>query len=213
MAECKKQKSEQVPPGYKKTEVGVIPEDWEVKSVADIARLGRGRVISFQEIDISKESRYPVYSSQTSNDGIMGYLDSYDFAGEYVTWTTDGVNAGKVFYRKGYFNCTNVCGTLKIDKKNYAQFIAFILGMHTLHYVSKNLANPKLMNSTMAKVKIPLPPLPEQKAIAKVLSDMDAEIEALEKRREKTKAIKQGMMQQLLTGKIRLVEPKPKKAA
>ena len=53
---------------------------------------------------------------------------------------------------------------------------------------------------------IPLPTLPEQKAIAEILSDMDAEIEALEKKRDKYKAIKQGMMQELLTGRIRLVD-------
>jgi type I restriction enzyme S subunit len=47
----------------------------------------------------------------------------------------------------------------------------------------------------------------EQKAIAAVLSDMDAEIAALEARRDKTRAIKQGMMQQLLTGRVRLVKP------
>jgi type I restriction enzyme S subunit len=51
------------------------------------------------------------------------------------------------------------------------------------------------------------PPKLEQQAIAEVLSDMDAEISALEQRLEKTKAIKQGMMQQLLTGRIRLVDP------
>jgi len=52
-----------------------------------------------------------------------------------------------------------------------------------------------------------LPPtIEEQEAIAEVLSDMDAEIAALEERLEKAKAIKQGMMQQLLTGKIRLVD-------
>ena len=47
----------------------------------------------------------------------MGYLNTYDFEGEYVTWTTDGANAGTVFYRKGKFNCTNVCGT--IQPKNW----------------------------------------------------------------------------------------------
>ena len=52
---------------------------------------------------------------------------------------------------------------------------------------------------------MPFPPLPEQRAIADVLSDMDAEIAALEARRDKTRAIKQGMMQKLLTGRIRLV--------
>ena len=59
----------------------------------------------------------------------------------------------------------------------------------------------------IASAHIPLPPLPEQQAIAAVLSDMDAEIAALERRLDKTRAIKQGMMQQLLTGSIRLPIP------
>ena len=50
-----------------------------------------------------------------------------------------------------------------------------------------------------------LPPIPEQTAIAEVLSYMDAELNALEQRREKTRALKQGMMQELLTGRIRLI--------
>ena len=63
--------------------------------------------------------------------------------------------------------------------------------------------NPREVNSLL----IPLPRINEQEAIVEVLSDMDAEITALEQRLEKAKAIKQGMMQQLLTGRIRLVEP------
>lgn len=59
----------------------------------------------------------------------------------------------------------------------------------------------------LAEVELPLPPLPEQRAIATVLSDMDTEITALEHRLDKTRAIKQGMMQQLLTGSIRLPIP------
>ena len=58
----------------------------------------------------------------------------------------------------------------------------------------------------LRKLEIALPPDPdEQTAIATVLSDMDAEIAALEARRDKTRALKQGMMQELLTGRIRLV--------
>jgi len=52
---------------------------------------------------------------------------------------------------------------------------------------------------------LPLPPLPEQTAIAAVLTDMDAELAMLEQRQAKTRALKQGMMQELLTGKTRLV--------
>ena len=58
--------------------------------------------------------------------------------------------------------------------------------------------------SSLAQIEVRLPPIPEQHAIAAVLSDMDAEIAALQERRDKTSALKQGMMQELLTGRIRL---------
>jgi type I restriction enzyme S subunit len=61
-------------------------------------------------------------------------------------------------------------------------------------------------------IPITLPPLREQSAIANVLSDMDAEISALGLRRDKTRSIKQGMMQQLLTGRVRLIKPAPAEA-
>ena len=54
---------------------------------------------------------------------------------------------------------------------------------------------------------MPVPKVPEQTAIAAVLTEMDAELAALEHRREKTRALKQAMMQELLTGRIRLVKP------
>jgi type I restriction enzyme S subunit len=68
-------------------------------------------------------------------------------------------------------------------------------------------AYPNLRPSFFSARWLPLPPLDEQTAIADILSDMDAEIVALERRRDKTKQIKQGMMQQLLTGRVRLVKP------
>ena len=178
--------------------------EWNEYKITDIAIVGRGRVISHREINNSIEKLYPVYSSQTSNEGIMGYIDSYDFEGDYITWTTDGVNAGKVFYRSGKFNCTNVCGTIKLIQFNH-EFVSMALDNVTDKYVSKNLANPKLMNDVMKNIEIALPSVEEQKAIAQILSDMNAEIEALEEKLEKYKTIKQGMMQELLTGRIRLI--------
>ena len=62
-----------------------------------------------------------------------------------------------------------------------------------------------ISSSALADIELNLPPLPEQTAIAEVLSDMDAELAALEQRRDKTRALKQGMMQELLTGRTRLV--------
>ncbi len=138
-------------------------DSWEQFSIKDIAIIGRGRVISSVEISQQKNPTYPVYSSQTSNEGIMGYLDDYMFEGEYISWTTDGANAGTVFYRNGKFNCTNVCGLLKLKKGFDTHFVSLVLAEVTKKYVSINLANPKLMNNTMGKIQIRLPKLEEQK--------------------------------------------------
>jgi type I restriction enzyme S subunit len=92
--------------------LGEVPEHWSVLPVWMLFFLGRGREISHEDIAISP-GVYPVYSSQTERDGEMGKIDTYDFEGDYLTWTTDGANAGSVFQRSGRFNCTNVCGTLR----------------------------------------------------------------------------------------------------
>ena len=97
----------------------------------------------------------------------------------------------------------NVCGTIKLKRDN-AKFVTMLLNTITPKHVSRNLANPKLMNDPMKKIEIPLPSIEEQTAIAQILSNMDAEIEQLEQKLSKYKLIKQGMMQELLTGKVRL---------
>jgi type I restriction enzyme S subunit len=77
-----------------------------------------------------------------------------------------------------------------------------------LNQYSESSAQPVLTVSKLLKLECIVPPSKaEQSAIAEVLSDMDAEIAALEQRREKTQALKQAMMQELLTGKTRLVTP------
>ena len=88
--------------------------------------------------------------------------------------------------------------------KAYLQFIpAFKLA---LTRIATGISVYAISKKQIAEIELALPPVSEQDAIVSILSDMDAEIAALERRREKTEQIKQGMMQQLLTGRIRLVE-------
>ncbi|HFG0565358.1 Probable type I endonuclease-methyltransferase fusion protein [Flavobacterium psychrophilum] len=156
-----------------------IESKWDLVRISDICEVGRGRVINKKEIE-QNTGIYPVYSSQTSNNGIFGNLDTFDFEGEYVTWTTDGIYAGSVFYRNGKFNCTNVCGTLKaISAKIDMKFLSVSLPNYTHLHVVKN-ANPKLMNNVMAAIQIPLPSLDIQQKIV-------AEIEVLEAKEKKAK--------------------------
>jgi type I restriction enzyme S subunit len=147
--------------------LGPIPESWDVQPVWQLFRLGRGRVMSHEDI-AANPGAYPVYSSQTADDGVMGTIGTFDFAGDYLTWTTDGANAGTVFARTGRFSCTNVCGTLKPLKPLDLVFFQFVLNRATGWYVRHDI-NPKLMNDVMAGIRVPVPPLEEQRRIAALL--------------------------------------------
>lgn len=117
----------------------------------------------------------------------------------YVTWTTDGANAGTVFYRNGKFNCTNVCGTLLSKGDIDMQFLAYQFGIRAKKYVSY-IGNPKLMNNIVAKIPIYFPVLAnEQRRIAAVLTAADEAIAASRALVEKYAAVKQGLMQDLFS--------------
>jgi type I restriction enzyme, S subunit len=175
-------------------------QEWIDKRIKELCILGRGRVISQDEI-ANHQGTYPVYSSQSFNKGEMGKIDTYDFNGEYVTWTTDGAYAGTVFYREGKFNCTNVCGTLKPKDENEIDllFLSYLLSTKAKKYVTY-LGNPKLMNGVVAEIELNLPKQKsEQIKIAAILQNADKAIEQTQKQIAKYQSIKTGLMQDLLT--------------
>lgn len=177
-----------------------IPEGWKSSTINDLCIIGRGRVISQIEI-FNKVGVYPVYSSQSQNNGEMGRIDTFDFDGDYVTWTTDGAYAGTVFFRTGKFNCTNVCGTLKEKEPNTLdlQFLAYLLSTEAKYHVSY-VGNPKLMNGVMAKILLQLPKdKTEQTTIANILFKTEQAIAHSEALIAKYSRIKTGLMQDLLT--------------
>ena len=175
--------------------------EWEEKKIKDIFTITRGVVIAKNEISDLKDTvnQYPVYSSQTSNNGILGYDYRYDFEGNYLTWTTDGANAGKVFRRNGKFRCTNVCGIL-VEKKETLGFankmISELLNKETPKHVSY-VGNPKLMNGVMGDIKIKVPLLDEQIKIAKVLDYIDLKIEKEQEKLGYLNEYKKGLLQQM----------------
>ena len=147
----------------------------EWKPLGEVAYLTRGRVISKQYLDENRGD-YPVYSSQTVNNGEIGKIDTFDFDGEYVSWTTDGANAGTVFYRTGKFSITNVCGLIQIQdlsKLDY-KFLFYWLSISAKHHVYSGMGNPKLMSNQMSKIQIPIPPLSVQTKIVQILDAFTA---------------------------------------
>ena len=135
----------------------------------EIAELKRGVVISKDYIN-EHAGEYPVYSSQTENNGCLGYIDTYAYDGTYLTWTTDGANAGTVFYREGKFNITNVCGLVIVTNPQISvKYLYYILSITAPKYVNRGMGNPKLMSNVMQELQIPLPPLAVQSEIVRIL--------------------------------------------
>ena len=148
-------------------------EQIEWVKIESICSIQRGRVMSKGYIAENK-GNYPVYSSQTENNGELGRISSFDFEGEYLTWTTDGANAGTVFYRDGKFSVTNVCGLLKVKSDALlTKYLYYVLSIEAPKYVNSGMGNPKLMSNVMACVKIPLPLLKRQKEIVTILDRFD----------------------------------------
>lgn len=188
------------------TEIGLYPADWNIIRVKDLfSEIKRGYVlpVSATKSRPSGEFIYPVFSSQTANNGVMGFYNKYLYE-DAITWTTDGANAGDVNYRAGKFYCTNVCGVL-ISNKGFAnQCTAEAINRVSRNHVSY-IGNPKLMNNVMAEIQIAIPPtLKEQLRIAEALSSINAFIKSIDEAIAKKRQIKEGLMQQLLTGKSRL---------
>ncbi len=172
--------------------------DWDIKKVKDIFTVTRGNVLSMTLVSQVKDdiNVYPVYSSQTKNDGLSGYYDKFLFE-DCITWTTDGAGAGDVNFRKGKFYCTNVCGVLKSDFGYANVFVAEILNSISRKYVSY-VGNPKLMNNVMAEIEISIPTsISEQTKIADFLSTIDNKISYCHSQIEKTEVWKKGLLQQM----------------
>ena len=138
-------------------------DDWEQRKVSELFKVTRGYVLAATLTEPAKtdEMPYPVYSSQTKDNGLMGYYKDYLYE-DAITWTTDGANAGTVNYRAGKFYCTNVCGVLLSNEVTANQMIAEALNNVAKGYVSY-VGNPKLMNNVMADIEIMIPTHAEER--------------------------------------------------
>ncbi|MEN9757834.1 MAG: hypothetical protein RL755_2021, partial [Pseudomonadota bacterium] len=197
---------------YKQTEIGIIPEDWEVETLRNIAYFTNGKG---HEQFINETGNYIVINSKfVSTEGkvfkksvsALALLETGDIA-MVMSDIPNGKALAKCFFvdenNKYTLNqricsikssaCNNIFLFWKLNRNKY--FLAFDSGSG-----QTNLKKKEVLDCPIA---IP-PTIEEQTAIANILSDMDAEISQLEGRRAKMGELKQGMMQELLTGRIRL---------
>ena len=171
--------------------------EWKEKSLKSVFHLARGYVLPVSEISVVKTSeyQYPVYSSQTKNDGLLGYYNQYLFE-DAITWTTDGANAGYTRFRKGKFYCTNVCGVLISNDNQANEYIAERINYVTKKHVSY-VGNPKLMNNVMAEIKIDFPEISEQQYYSKFIEKLNIKLYNFESQFDVLEKLKTGILQQM----------------
>lgn len=190
-----------IPQGYKQTEIGVIPEDWDCVAAKHLMKIETGSRNTEHKTDIGK---YPFFVRSQKVERI----DTYHYDCEAVLTAGDGVGTGKVFH--------HYIGKFDAHQRVYVMSnFDGITGRYFYNYFSENFGNEvskytakssvdSVRRDMIAEMLIPTPTILEQKRIAEALSDADSMISSLEKLIAKKKAVKQGAMQELLTGKKRL---------
>ena len=191
-----------VPAGYRRTEVGVIPEDWQVDRIDQHTLIKTG---SKNTQDKEEGGEYPFFVRSADVERIGTY--SYD--GEAVLTAGDGVGTGKVFhYVRGRFDVhQRVYRISHFSHRLNGQYFFFQFSERFYHRIMSMTAKSSVDSVRMemiAGMLLPLPSPREQRAIAAILSDVDELLGSLETLIAKKRAIKQAAMQQLLTGRTRL---------
>lgn len=176
------------------TDVGVIPEDWEVKSIGEVLSICNG--MDYKHLN---RGNYPVYGT----GGLIARVDDFLFEGESVCIGRKGTIDTPIYLNEKFwtvdtlFYSINFVGVIP-------KFIYYIF--NTIDWLSLNEASgvPSLSKDNIKLQLIQIPNLSEQQAIADALTKVDNLIMSLSKVIEKKKLIKKGTMQKLLSGEVRL---------
>ena len=169
---------------FKQTEIGLIPEDWEVKKLGQVLEIKYGK-------DHKKltEGNIPCYGS----GGIMRYVNQSISNDESVLIPRKGSLNNIYYLNKPFWTVDTIFWTKINHKLIVPKFLFYKLKLYD--FVSGNLGSavPSMTVSFLNEIKVPLPPLPEQSAIAKILSDLDSKIELLQKQNETLEKIGQAI--------------------
>ena len=184
-----------------KTRLPGFSGDWETKRLGEIAKIQKGSLITEKNvapgtIPVIAGGQKPAY-----------YHNNANRTGKTITVSASGAYAGYVALHNEPIFASD-CSTISESSSYSIEFINYylVLNQNVIYSVQTGGAQPHCYPTDLMPMPIDVPDIEEQRAIASVLSDMDTEITALEQRRDKAVAIKQGMMQQLLTGKVRLLK-------
>ncbi|XWT56313.1 restriction endonuclease subunit S [Mesomycoplasma hyorhinis] len=174
-------------------------EFWEKNNISDLCKINRGNskyTINYIQQNVGK---FPVYSSQTQNEGISGNISTYDYDGEYITWTMDGVNAGTVFYRNGKFNVSSSGVLAPNSNKNInTKFLFYVLKLMNLNQENIGETIPHFTGSMMNKLEITfVKNKQEQNKIADLFSNIDSTHAQLKRKLNLIKNIQKSVLNKM----------------
>ena len=189
---------------YKQTELGPIPEDWEVKNIGITCNvITGGEAPAIYSKDKNTLYKYPIYSNGRE---VYGYHTNYTIDHDAVCISSIGENTGDIFYYQKNFTPIIRLKVIIPKKSNIdTEFLYYCLKTIKID-TTKNGGIPNINSNDVKSINYIQPTnKEEQTAIANILSSMDKEMETLNTKLEKYRNLKTAMMQQLLTGKIRLM--------
>jgi len=211
------------PPGYKQTEVGMIPEDWQLKRLGELGGVVRGgsprpagdpRYFDGQYIPwltVAALTNIPEHQLRvTDTAGFLteeGAKHSRTLARGTLIIANSGATLGVAKVLNVTCCANDGIAAIVNQKAGDKEFVCYYINSRTKHLrevVATGNGQPNLNTTLIRTMPIPFPPLPEQRAIAGALSDVDALIGALDSALAKKRDLKQAAMQQLLTGQKRL---------
>ena len=151
------------------------------------------------------KGKYPYYGAQ----GIIDYIDDYIFEGLYLLIAEDGENVKSrkndiAIIADGKFWVNNHAHVIKNNNKSDIYYLKYYINNMDIKPYVTGLAQPKLNKSSLENLKILKPELDEQREIAKLLKIIDEKLNSLISKRSEYTELKKGLMQKLLTGKIRV---------
>jgi len=181
---------------FKESELGRIPKSWESGKIIDILTIKYGK--SQKEVEDSC-GIYPILGT----GGLMGYANNYLYDKPSVLIGRKGTIDKPQYIEEPFWTVDTLFYT-HIKSDNLPLFVYYLF--LTIDWKKYNEASgvPSLSVSNIHNIKIPIPPLEEQKQIAEILSTTDEKLENLKAKKEAFEELKKGLMQKLLTGEIRV---------